>query len=543
MKETEGKYDQHLGKGPANYAPLTPLSFLARSAAVYPNKTAVIHGDMRFSYQTFYNRCRRLGSALKKRGIGTGDTVAVMAPNNPPLLEAHYGIPMCGAVLNALNIRLDAGTIAFVLEHGEAELLIADRQFADEVSEALKKMKNPPPVVEINDPLGGYDTAISEQDYESLLNEGDPDYEWHGPSDEWQAISLNYTSGTTGNPKGVVYQHRGAYLNALGNALAFKLSDNTVYLWTLPMFHCNGWTYTWAVTAVGGTHVCLLKVDPALIFSSIVENSVTHMCGAPIVLNMLVNAPDHVKQPFPYTVEVATGGAAPPSTVITRMEAMGFHVTHLYGLTESFGPATLCAWQRDWDALDKEKQAAMVARQGVLYPTLEKIRVCDPVTMKDVPADGQTIGELVLRSNTVMKGYLKNPEATNEAMRDGWFHSGDLGVVHADGYIEIKDRSKDIIISGGENISSLEVEEILYRHPGVLEAAVVARPDEKWGETPCAFVTLKPDAVATEADIIVFCRDNMAHFKAPKSVVFGELPKTSTGKIQKVVLRDKAKEL
>ena len=541
--ETENKFDQHLGKRPANYTPLSPLSFLARSAAVYPNKTAVVHGDMRFSYRTFYTRCRRLASALEKRGIGIGDTVAVMAPNTPPLLEAHYGIPMCGAVLNALNIRLDAGTVAFVLEHGEAELLIADRQFADVVGEALKQMSNPPPVIEINDPQGGYDTAISGQDYESFLNEGNPDYEWKGPSDEWQAISLNYTSGTTGNPKGVVCHHRGAYLNALGNALAFKLSDDTVYLWTLPMFHCNGWTYTWAVTAVGGTHVCLPEVDPALVFSSIVKNKVTHMCGAPIVLNMLINAPDPVKLPLPHTVEVATGGAAPPSTVITKMEAMGFHVTHLYGLTETYGPVTICAWQQEWDALNKEQQTAMVARQGVQYPTLEKIRMCDPATMIDVPADTQTIGELMIRSNTVMKGYLKNPEATDEAMKDGWFRTGDLGVVHPDGYIEIKDRSKDIIISGGENISSLEIEEVLYKHPAVMEAAVVSRPDEKWGETPCAFVTLKPNGTADEADIINFCRDNMAHFKTPRSVVFGELPKTSTGKIQKVVLRDKAKEL
>lgn len=543
MTEIKDKFDQHLGKRPANYTPLSPLSFLARSALVYPDKTAVVHGDMRFSYRTFYTRCRRLASALEKRGIGTGDTVAVMAPNTPPLLEAHYGIPMCGAVLNALNIRLDAGTIAFVLEHGEAELLIADRQFADVVGEALEKMSNPPPMIEINDPPGGYGTAISGHDYETFLNEGDPDYEWKGPSDEWQAISLNYTSGTTGNPKGVVCHHRGAYLNALGNALAFKLRDNTVYLWTLPMFHCNGWTYTWAVTAVGGTHVCLPEVDPALIFSSIVKNKVTHMCGAPIVLNMLINAPDPVKLPLPHTVEVATGGAAPPSTVITNMEAMGFHVTHLYGLTETYGPVTICAWQQEWDALTKEQQTALVARQGVQYPTLEKIRVCDPATMMDVPADTETIGELMIRSNTVMKGYLKNPEATDEALKDGWFRTGDLGVVHPDGYIEIKDRSKDIIISGGENISSLEIEEVLYKHPAVMEAAVVARPDEKWGETPCAFVTLKPDAAAGESDIINFCRDNMAHFKAPKSVVFGDLPKTSTGKIQKVVLRDKAKEL
>jgi len=542
MPGATGKYDRDLEKRPANYTPLTPLSFLTRSAAVYPNKTAVIHGDVQFSYKMFYTRCCKLASALKKRGIGNGDTVAVMAPNTPPLLEAHFGIPMCGAVLNTLNIRLDADTIAFILEHGEAVLLIADRQFADVVHKALKKKKISIPVIDINDPSTECDAAVGGQDYESFLNEGDSEDTWQGPSDEWQAISLNYTSGTTGNPKGVVCHHRGAYLNALGNVLAFKLAEDTVYLWTLPMFHCNGWTYTWAVTAVGGTHVCLPRIDPAMIFSSIVKNKVTHMCGAPIILNMLIHAPDSVKQAFPDTVHVATGGAAPPSTVITRMEAMGFHVTHLYGLTETFGPSTLCAWQRDWNAFDKEKQTAMVARQGVQYPTLEKIRVCDPVSMTDVPADMQTIGELMIRSNTVMKGYLKNPKATDEAFRDDWFHTGDLAVVHSDGYIEIKDRSKDIIISGGENISSLEIEEVLYRHPAILEAAVVAKPDEKWGETPCAFVTLKSPASVSETDIIDFCRDNMAHFKIPRNVVFGELPKTSTGKIQKMVLRETAKK-
>jgi fatty-acyl-CoA synthase len=543
MTEPRGKYNEHLEKGPANYVSLTPISFLARSATVYPVKTAVIHGDTRFTYRDFYKRCRRLASALRSRGIAAEDTVAIMAPNNPPLLEAHYGIAMCGAVLNALNIRLDSNTIAFILEHCEAKLLIADRQFAEVVLKALERMSNPPPVIEINDPLGDGGSAISDQDYESFLNDGDPDFQWQGPADEWQAISLNYTSGTTGNPKGVVYHHRGAYLNALGNALAFKLTDSTVYLWTLPMFHCNGWTYTWAVTAVGGTHVCLRKVDPALIFSSIVENRVTHMCGAPIVLNMLVNAPEEAKRSFPYVVEVATGGAAPPSTVINRMEDMGFHVTHLYGLTETYGPATLCAWQQDWDALEREQQTAMVARQGVLNYTLEALRVCDPASMKDVPANGEIIGEVMVRGNTVMKGYLKNPSATKEAFANGWFHTGDLAVLHPDGYMEIKDRSKDIIISGGENISSLEVEEVLYRHPAIMEAAVVARPDEKWGETPCAFVTLKPGAQTSSQEIIRFCRDNMAHFKAPKTVIFGELPKTSTGKIQKMVLRDKAKNV
>lgn len=538
------KFDQHLVKNAANFTPLTPLSFLARSAAVYPAKTAVIHGGTRFDYATFYARCRCLASALAGRGIGLGDTVAVMAPNVPALLEAHYGVPMCGAVLNALNIRLDPNTIAFILKHGEAKLLIADRQFADVIGKATSQLDNPPTVIDINDPLGEAGSAIGEKDYDAFLDEGDPDYSWQLPRDEWQAISLNYTSGTTGNPKGVVYHHRGAYLNALGNILALGLRADSVYLWTLPMFHCNGWTYTWAVTAVGGTHVCLRQVDPALVFASIAANGVTHMCGAPIVLNALINAPEEAKKTFPQVVEAVTGGAAPPSTVISKMEAMGFHVIHLYGLTESFGPATLCAWQDDWDTLDKAKQADMVARQGVGYSTLEDVRVVNRETRSDVPTDGQVIGEIWLKGNTVMKGYLKNPKTTDEAFADGWFHTGDLAVVHSDGYVEIKDRAKDIIISGGENISSLEVEEVLYKHPAVMEAAVVAQPDEYWGEIPCAFVTLKPHASDVgEADIIGFCRNNMAHFKAPRNVVFCELPKTSTGKVQKTVLRERARSL
>ena len=537
-------FDQHLVKNAANFTPLTPLSFLARSAAVYPAKTAVIHGGTRFDYATFYARCRCLASALAGRGIGLGDTVAVMAPNVPALLEAHYGVPMCGAVLNALNIRLDPNTIAFILKHGEAKLLIADRQFADVIGKATSQLDNPPTVIDINDPLGEAGSAIGEKDYDAFLDEGDPDYSWQLPRDEWQAISLNYTSGTTGNPKGVVYHHRGAYLNALGNILALGLRADSVYLWTLPMFHCNGWTYTWAVTAVGGTHVCLRQVDPALVFASIAANGVTHMCGAPIVLNALINAPEEAKKTFPQVVEAVTGGAAPPSTVISKMEAMGFHVIHLYGLTESFGPATLCAWQDDWDTLDKAKQADMVARQGVGYSTLEDVRVVNRETRSDVPTDGQVIGEIWLKGNTVMKGYLKNPKTTDEAFADGWFHTGDLAVVHSDGYVEIKDRAKDIIISGGENISSLEVEEVLYKHPAVMEVAVVAQPDEYWGEIPCAFVTLKPHASDVgEADIIGFCRNNMAHFKAPRNVVFCELPKTSTGKVQKTVLRERARSL
>jgi len=535
-----------LDRGPANYAPLTPLSFLARAAAVYPRKPAVIHGDQTWTYAEFYARSRRLASALARRGVGLGDTVAVMAPNVPAMLEAHYGVPMAGAVLNALNYRLDAQSIAFILEHGEAKLLITDKEFSNTIRDALALLTRKIPVIDIDDPLYAEDKGgrlLGEKDYEAFLLEGDAGFDWRPPTDEWQALCLLYTSGTTGNPKGVVYHHRGAYLNALGNALAFGLSPGSVYLWTLPMFHCSGWTYTWAVTAVGGTHVCLRRVDPALIFPAIRTHGVTHMCGAPIVMTMLIHAPAEVRETFDHVVEMATGGAAPPSAVIAAMESIGFRVTHLYGLTESYGPATFCAWQAEWRGLALEERAALMARQGVAYPTLESLMVADPVTMNPVPRDAKTVGEVMLRGNTVMKGYLKNPTATEEALRGGWLHSGDLAVWHPDGYIEVKDRSKDIIISGGENISSLEVEEVLYRHAAVMEAAVVAKPDEKWGETPCAFVTLKPRAgLVTAQEIIQWCRDHMARYKVPKHVVFGPLPKTSTGKIQKYVLRERAKE-
>ena len=543
MSGAESPYDApHLTKNAANFSALTPLAFLPRAAAVYPDKLAVIHGAFRFTYRQLYDRCRRLASALRRRGVGRGDTVAIMAPNVPALLEAHYGVPMAGAVLNALNYRLDAHSIAFALEHAQAKLLIADREFAPVVRDALRALNRPLPLVEIDDGVGG--SLLGGTDYEPFLAEGDPPAEWAMPQDEWEPIALNYTSGTTGNPKGVVFHHRGALLNAIGNAIIFGLGLDSVYLWTLPMFHCNGWTYPWAVTAVAGTHVCLRRIDPAMIFAAIAEHRITHLCGAPIVLNMLAHAPDTIKRRFDHVVEIATGGAAPPSAVIEAMERMGFRVTHLYGLTESYGPSTVCAWQEEWAGLSLGDRSARMARQGVAYPTLDRQRVVDPQTMTDVPADGRTLGELVLRSNTLMKGYLKNPEATQAAFEHGWFHTGDLAVTHPDGYVEIKDRSKDIIISGGENISSIEVEDALYRHPQVMEAAVVAKPDPVWGETPCAFVTLKPDAGQVSAeDIIAWCRDNLAHYKVPRTIVFGPLPKTSTGKIQKFELRDRANRI
>ncbi len=536
-------FESGLEKGPANFAALTPLDFIARAAGTYPHKTAIIHGQRHTSYAEFYARCRRLASVLRARGIGLGDTVSVMAPNIPALLEAHYGVPMVGAVLNAINTKLDASGVAFILEHGEAKLLIADREYSDVVKAALALMNNPPPMIDIDDPLCEGGELIGECDYETFIAGGDAEFAWAPPADEWQAIALNYTSGTTGDPKGVVFHHRGAYLNAIGNVIVFGLDAKSVYLWTLPMFHCNGWTYTWGVTAACGTHVCLRRVDPALIFPAIHAHGVSHMCGAPIVLNMMIHAPREVQGKLDHAVEVATGGAAPPSAVIAAMEGLGFKVMHLYGLTECYGPATYCAWQDDWDHLGREEQAAMMARQGVIYPTLRGLMVADARTLEEVPSDGESIGELMLRGNTVMRGYLKNPGATGKAFAGGWFHTGDLGVRHANGYVEIKDRSKDIIISGGENISSLEIEDVLFKHPEIMEAAVVARPDEKWGETPCAFVTLRSGAgKLTGEEVIAWCRDNMAHYKCPRHVVFGPLPKTSTGKIQKFVLRERASE-
>jgi fatty-acyl-CoA synthase len=538
-------YRQHLERNRANYVPLTPLSFLERSAAVYPDKTAVVDGERRYSYAEFRQRCRRLASALSRLGIAEGDTVAIMAPNVPAMLEAHYGVPMLGAVLNCLNYRLDAPAIAFCLEHGEARVLITDTEFAETVGKALKQLDRPIRVIDIVDPLGPEPhQRLGESDYESFIAAGDPDFAPPPLADEWTAISLGYTSGTTGNPKGVVCHHRGAYLNALGNIVTAGLSRQSVYLWTLPMFHCNGWSYTWAVTAAAATHVCLRRLDPAQIYRLIKQERVTQICGAPIVLGLLANAPDSAKVAFDQVVEVMTGGAPPPSAVIAAMERNGFRVSHAYGLTECYGPGVICAWHDEWDGKPLEERARLTARQGVNYLTMEGLMVADAKTLAETPRDGETIGEVFLRGNTVMMGYLKNPTASDEAFAGGWFHTGDLAVRHADGYIEVKDRSKDIIISGGENISSIEVEEVLYRHPKILEVAVVARPDPKWGEHPCAFVTPRFDGGdLSAAEVIAFCRANMAHFKVPRTVVFGPLPKTSTGKIQKYLLREQAKGL
>jgi fatty-acyl-CoA synthase len=536
-------YDRDLPRTPANVDALTPLTFLARSTRTYPDHTAVVHGALTYTYRELSARCARLGSALQKVGIGKGDTVAVLAPNIPAHLEAHFGIAMTGAVLNAINTRLDAKAIAFILDHGEAKVLMVDTELAKVAGEALRLCDAKPLVIDIVDMLGPKEPRLSKLDYETFIAGGDPDFKGITLADEWDAIALNYTSGTTGNPKGVVYHHRGAALNAIGNSLAWDLPMHPVYLWTLPMFHCNGWCFPWTITAQAGTHVCLRKVDPQLILTTLINQQVTHFCGAPTVLNMLVNAPADLKLGLQKGIRVMTAGAAPPAAVMFAMENMGFDVTHAYGLTETYGPATICAWHKDWDGKSLPDRAALKARQGVPYLVLAGLTVMNPETMEETPADGQTMGEVMFRGNVVMKGYLKNPKATEEALRGGWFHSGDLGVMHPDGYIELRDRSKDIIISGGENISTIEVEGVLYQHPAVLEAAVVARPDAHWGETPCAFVTLKAGQNATEVELIAFCRENLAHFKAPKTVVFSDLPKTSTGKIQKFVLRERAKAL
>ena len=534
-------YEQDLGKTPANYAPLTPLTFIERTASIYPDRISVIHGTTRYTWKETFARCRRLASALAKRGIGLGDTVAVMLPNTPPMYEAHFGVPVTGAVLNALNTRLDAESIAFMLDHGGAKLLITDREYSPIVEKALALAKNKPAVIDVDDPAFAGGKLLGEKDYEALLLEGDPECPWGGPADEWQAIALGYTSGTTGNPKGVVTHHRGAYLNALGNIMVWAMPHHAIYLWTLPMFHCNGWCFPWTMAANAGTNVCLRKVEAGPILNAIREYKVSHYCGAPIVHQTLINAPEELKKGIAHKVSCLVAGAAPPAAILEGMEQMGFSITHVYGLTEVYGPATVCAKHEEWASLPLAEQARLNGRQGVRYPVQEAVAVMDPATMKPVPADGETMGEIMFRGNITMKGYLKNPAATRAAFEGGWFHSGDLAVMYPDGYLKIKDRSKDVIISGGENISSIEIEDILYRHAAVMAAAVVAQPDPKWGETPCAFVELKAGASATESEIIEFCRQHMARFKAPKRVVFGTLPKTSTGKIQKFMLREQAK--
>jgi len=531
-------FEQDLGKNPANYAPLTPLSFIERAAYVYPNQVSVIHGAQRYTWKETYARCRRLASALAKRGIGVGDTVAVMLPNIPAMVEVHFGVPMTGATLNTLNTRLDADAIGFMLEHGGAKLLITDQEFSAVMEKALKPGIE---VIDVEDAEYTGGKRLGKKTYEELLADGDPEFDWRWPQDEWEAISLNYTSGTTGNPKGVVYHHRGAYLNAVGNILVWGMPHHAVYLWTLPMFHCNGWCFPWTLAANAGTNVCLRRVDPQLVFDLIRRHRVTHYCGAPIVHQMLINAPEELKRGIEHKVSGLVAAAAPPASMIEGMQKMGFDITHVYGLTETYGPATVCAKHPEWERLSLAEQVRLNGRQGVRYTVEEGLTVIDPETMKPVPADGETMGEIMFRGNITMKGYLKNRQATQDAFAGGWFHSGDLAVMQPDGYLKIKDRSKDVIISGGENISSLEVEDVLYRHPAVLAAAVVARPDPKWGETPCAFVELKPGVSVSETELIEFCRTQMAKFKAPRAVVFGELPKTSTGKIQKFVLREKAK--
>jgi len=537
------KYEQGLGKNAANFTPLTPLSFIERTARVFPDHTAVVHGETQRSWTETYHRCIKLASALNRRGINKGDTVAVMLPNVPASLEAHFGVPMCGAVLNTLNIRLDAKTIAFILDHGEAEALLTDKEFAPIVNEALSLCKAKPLVIDVDDALAPDGELLGEIEYEAFLAEGNTSYAWQYPENEWDAISLNYTSGTTGNPKGVVYHHRGAALNSLGNITAWAMPQRPKYLWTLPMFHCNGWCFPWTVTALAGTHICLRRTEPGPIYQSIIDHQVTHMCGAPIVMGMLVNASSQEQKTLPHSVKILTAGAAPPSAILEQTEALGFDVTHAYGLTECYGPGVVSEWHPEWDELPTAEKAAKKARQGVPYLVMQDLTVMDPETMQKTPADAQTMGEVFMRGNNLMKGYLKNETATEKAFLGGWFHTGDLGVMHPDGYIELKDRSKDIIISGGENISTIEVEGVLYQHPAVAEAAVVAKPDEKWGETPCAFVALKEEAESSEEELIQFCRDNLAHFKCPKKIVFTELPKTSTGKIQKFILREQAKTL
>ena len=537
------QYSTDLDKNAANYTPLSPLTFIERAAAVYPARAAIIYRELEQSWAETYRRCRRFASALRRHGIGPDDTVALMLPNVPAMCEAHFAVPMAGAVIHGLNIRLDADVIAFQLRHGQAKILFTDREFSPTIEAALDQLDDRPLVIDVDDTAFEGGKFIGDMDYETFLAQGDSDFEWQLPADEWQAISLGYTSGTTGDPKGVVTHHRGAYLNAVSNAVAWSMGAHPVYLWTLPMFHCNGWCFPWTLAALNGTSVCLRAVRDDDIFNAVKQHRVTHLCGAPIVLNLMANASDELKSGIDHQVNIMTAAAAPPPAILESMAELGFEVTHAYGLTETYGPAVVCAWHEEWNELSIPEQAGMKSRQGVRYPMLEQLVVMDPETMEPVPRDGETIGEIMFRGNIVMKGYLKNPQASQQAFAGGYFHSGDLAVCHSDGYIEIRDRSKDIIISGGENISSIEVENILYGHPAVLEAAVAAMPDEKWGETPCAFVTLRDGAEASEQEIIEFCLQNMARFKAPRKVVFGPLPKTSTGKIQKFELRERAREL
>ncbi len=535
-------YQIGLEKNPANYVPLTPLSFLERSAYVYPQRISLIHGKRRYTWKDTYARCRRLASALEAKGVGAGDTVAVMLNNTPEMYEASFGVPMAGAVVNTLNTRLDAESIAFMLDHGEARILITDREYSPTVRKALELVKRELVVIDVDDPeYTGQGERVGTIEYEDFLAGGDPAHPWQGPADEWDAISLNYTSGTTGNPKGVVYHHRGAYLNALSNIVSWGMPPHAVYLWTLPMFHCNGWCFPWTMAANAGTNVCLRRVDPRLILEQIREHRVTHYCGAPIVHSMIVNAPEEWRRGIDHKVNALVAAAPPPAAVIEGMEKIGFSITHVYGLTETYGPASVCAKQTEWNELPLDEQVRLNGRQGVRYHCQEGVTVMNSETMEPVPWDGETMGEIMFRGNIVMKGYLKNPKATEESFRGGWYHTGDLAVMHPDGYVKIKDRSKDVIISGGENISSVEVEDVLYRHPAVMAAAVVATPDPKWGEVPCAFIELKEGAILTEEELRAFCRERLAGFKMPKRFIFQTVPKTSTGKIQKYVLREQAK--
>lgn len=536
-------FEQDLDRNPANYVPLTPLSFLMRAARVYPDRVSVVHGDRHFTWKDTLARCRRLASALAKRGIGVGDTVSFLAHNTPEMYEAHFGVPMVGAVLNAINTRLDAEAIAFILNHGESKILFTDREFAPTVKVVLEKLGRPITVIDIDDPqCEAPGEKLGETDYEAFISEGDPAFAWRHPADEWEAITLNYTSGTTGNPKGVVYHHRGAYLTAMSNAIDWAMEPHPVLLSNVPLFHCNAWCFPWTIAMAAGTFVCQRKVTAKVIYDAIADHKVGYINGAPIVLGLILNAKPEEKRSFDHPVKVMTAAAPPPASVLAGMAKEGFQVTHVYGLTETYGPSVVCAWKEEWDTLDIKEQARMKARQGVPYTAQEDLMVADAETLEPVPWDGETLGEVFCRGNQVMKGYLKNPKATAEAFAGGWFHTGDLGVMHPDGYIQLKDRSKDIIISGGENISSIEVEGVLHKHPAVALAAVVAKPDEKWGETPCAFIELKPDAKVTEEEIIQFCRDNLAHFKCPRDVRFVDLPKTSTGKIQKFILRKRLQD-